>query len=167
MKLTSFSRIVLIVIFFLLTIACDKIQEKYEARNDDQLAKTKYWSEQIPQIGVRCNLSTSWNEGKVYYIFTAYPLIQSTEENKSEDFNGKAFQSKRFFNKLEIGYGMPIFTVRLTDQSGFEIISIEMTGPIRIVDNDHKPIGLQKKSSIECSRKQYQNITGWELNWRE
>jgi len=150
--------------------SCEKIQKIYEARNDASLAKARYWPQKsIPQIGAKCRLSTSWREGKLYFIFEAEPLVDPNEsfENKSAPQIGETFRSKLFAHSLDFGYGLPIFTAKLTDKAGFEIISIEMTETSRIVDNDNKPVGLQQKSSIECSRTNYQNLTGWEVSWRK
>ena len=118
----TFIRIVCLLFILQLTTACDKLQKIYDSRNDAELANTKYWPQQnLPQIGVKCRLSTSWREAKMYYIFNAEPLIASTEsfENKSGELIGGTFRSKLFAHSLEFGYGLPIFTAMLTDKAGF------------------------------------------------
>lgn len=172
MKVLAIMVRILTLLFILqVATACENIEKMYESRNDDQLAKAKRWStHHLPQIGVKCNLSTSWREGKMYYIFNAEPLIDPKEalntESKPEEYVRKANQSRSFAHSLEYGSGLPSFTLRLTDNEGFQIMLLEMNEISRIVDNEGKSISLQEKSNIECSRKRYQDISNWEVQWR-
>jgi hypothetical protein len=164
-----FIRILFLSILLLSISACDKLQKMYESRNDDELAKNKYMlCQEIPQIGAVCNLRTSWREGKLYYIFTAAPLIDPQEsfDNKPSDFIDKAIASRSFARSLGYVFGRPTFTAKLVDKAGFEILSIEMIDTLRIVDETNKATSLQQKSSIECSRQKYQDIASWEIAWR-
>jgi hypothetical protein len=150
--------------------ACDKLGKMYEERNDSELSKAKYLQRhEVPQIGAACYLTISWREGRLYYIFTANPLIdpKASLENKPEEFVDKAIASRGFARSLEGVFGRPTFTAKLVDRDGFEILSIEMSDTIRIVDKDRMATGLQQKSSIECSRNRYQDISRWEIVWRE
>ncbi len=167
--LSPFFRVACIVIFLHLIMACDSMQKMYEERNDSDLAKAKYLgSEEIPQVGAKCVLTTSWREGRLYYIFRASPLLNPKEslENKPQEFIDKVMASKRFISSLQLRYGYPTFTVKLKDQGGFEIVSIVMAQPTQIVDNDNTATGIDQRSSVECSRKKYRDISSWEVQWR-
>jgi hypothetical protein len=160
--LPTFIRIACLLIVLQAIMACDKLQKTYEERNDSELAKAKYLQTlDIPQIGAVCHLSTSWREDRLYYIFTANPSINPKASPENKITKGS------FARSLEYGFGGPIFTAKLLDRAGFEILSIGMKESIRVVDNDSKALGLQQKSNIDCSRKKYQDISRWEIVWRD
>jgi hypothetical protein len=153
-------RIVSLLFVLQMISSCDKVQNMYESRNDGKLAEAKHWPDaDVPQIGAKCTMSTSWREGVMYYIFNAKPMINSN--NSSED------KTQEFSRAIVLNFGLPKFKAIFFDKAGFEIISIDMNEMSRIVDVNGKPIYMRDNFNIECSRKKYQDIAAWTVSWRD
>lgn len=163
------TRVVFISIFLQTATGCDSIKKMYEEKDDSKLAISRPMpSREIPQIGAECSFTRTWREGKMYYIFNASPLMDPSVpyDSNNSDSVSKHIRSRMFTNNMNTTYFRPKFTVQLNDKAGFKLFDIEMEDIIKIVDNDNKPVKLEQRSSITCSRDMYKSISTWDVVWR-
>lgn len=130
-------------------------------RNEDSLAEVKYWTiKLVPQIGVKCTMSTSWREGRIYYIFEAESMVIDYKHRTEAEYRAMWFRYNVFKGDIRLN-------ARLIDQAGFEILSIEMNEILQVVNDKNVTTMIRQKSNVACSRQKYQDIADWEVTWRK
>lgn len=139
----------------------------------EELEEAKHWpSNDIPQIGTRMRLSTSWRDGKMYYDFAIVSLEESKRMDEwlaaPVDGRGKAptiAADKRELVLKKAEAHKP-FTLRFEDKNGFELASEALNNLTRIVDSDNTLRFWESKSTLVVSEDDYRRINSWTVNWR-
>lgn len=136
------------------------------------LEKFKSWkSIDVTPLGVRASLATSWRDGKIYYILSLGDLVEAKEldtwlelkDAKLEDMP-KADPNRRDQILRSAMLRAP-FTLAITDAKGFNLSSISIETPIRVVDDTSLAIRVEAKNATPMSEDEYRRVAGWTVRW--
>jgi hypothetical protein len=143
------------------------IEKKLEA----DLAEEKYWSDQtIPApANLKCKLKTSWREGRMYYIFSIYPLEQTSvnaEGKQLEASSAKASRDWEWLDQYNRDFRTSI-TIHMNDKGSFKLADIHVPfyTVIRIVNAKGEPSHIQGDGTIYCTSEMYKAFNDWSLTW--
>jgi len=140
-----------------------------------KLEEFKAWKKvDVSNVGARFHLSTSWRNGKLYYTFKALSLRDekaadewlSSLKDKDKNSAIPKFDPKQSDAALTKAMTHRPFTVELNDGNGFRLATIDITSPVRLVDDKGLATSYEEKGTITMSEDDYQRLTMWELKWR-
>lgn len=134
-----------------------KARTEEEDRRDresekDALQAAKKWPDiHVPQIGkATASLSTSWQEGRLFYRFVAEPETDSMRKGRQSHYPGDAF------------------VLYFYDKGGFKRMEHSLTwaDSSRTVDDKNKVVDLHWEDSTPCAKETYKTFDTWNLSWR-
>lgn len=134
-------------------VVIPKTQADIDAEKREQEEKArepKYWVPiSLPSVGAdKISLSTSWQNGHMYYKFRVEPVPPGWAKYSS--------------------HKKAPFDLVFYDKGGFKIIEFEIPKNlfVRIVDDSGVPTGLSINSTMPCDLKEYAQLEDWSVEYR-
>lgn len=145
-------------------------RQKNEKQSESALAQEKNWpDENIPEpYNLNCKLKTSWREGRMYYIFSVYPMKKAPASTEGKQIETPDPVSGDWeWRDQYIGNLSNHITINMADKGGFKLaeISLPFYSLIRTVDDKGKPSHIQNEGNVPCTSDTYKDLNSWSMQW--